>query len=279
MKYIDKRAKTMDIFRVMQFSKLVRIAETSTLAFVSYRKFSEDPHEGSLIRALTTSDGVEDVYRALKRDSHPMFLLLLISGARSANRTVFMQSWTKKAEHNLMWRHYAIETDDAGRQTSKNAVRVRMTEAGRKNLPRIIFAVDARYEPEFDILKEIDLVYRNGFIDFQHSLRFKLDAYQHEDEVRLMTPIYNDIVSPLSQSAPLPPWWHNPNGDEDVTLIPLESLKDVFHSVMAGPEADDQFQNKVERFCKLHGVLYEGKSMLQTPRYTGSSKIFTSDPG
>jgi hypothetical protein len=281
----------MDLYRVIPFKRLQQIADQAALAFVSYRSFEDDPHEASLIQALNTQDGLKEVTEVLKEHGeHPASALPLIMAARSADASAFMQCWTKTEEHNLMWERYG----DGG-----NAVRLKMDDAGQSNLPPWISFNDARYEDSFDLWKEIQLVtaaqrsvsistpltwqsgegglFKSGIIDFRKSLTFKLKAYHHENEVRLMTPIANDMVSP-GQSRPSAPWVNHPGGNTNVTLVPIGSVKNVVTSVMAGPRATDEFQRDVDAFCKTHGLVYEGKSLLMTPRFTGSKKIFTNDP-
>lgn len=287
----ELEAVSMDLYRVVPFKRLQQMTEQKALAFVSYRSFEDDPHEASLIRALSTNDGLKDVMRVLKQHGqHPGSALPLILAARSADASAFMQCWTKTPEHNLMWERYGDK---------ENAVRLRMSDEGQTNLPPWISFNDARYEDSFDIWKEIQLVtspvrrtsistvlawqsgrdniFSSGSIDFRKSLAFKLKAYAHENEVRLMTPIFNDITSPGKQSAPAP-WAVHPNGNKNVILVPIGDVDRIVTSVMAGPRATDEFEASVEAFCKTHGVAYEGKSLLMTPKYKGSKKLFTSDP-
>lgn len=281
----------MDLFRVTSFEKLKRIAEQQALPFVSYRKFDDDPHEGSLLQALMTNDGLKDVIKVLKEhEENPSLALSFIQGARSADASAYMQCWTRTKEHNLMWERYG---DGA------NAVRMRMTEAGRSNMPKWITFHEARYNEEFDIWKELQITTKeqqrvsistvltwqsepsklmlSGHIDFRESLTFKFDAYKHEDEVRLMTPILNDLTSP-GEEPETPPWFNNPRGDKDVTLIPIGDIRNVIASIMVGPDADYDLKQNVEKFCDEFGLIYEGKSLLKTRKYTGSKKIFTADP-
>jgi hypothetical protein len=281
----------MDLFRVVSFDNLKRVAAQKALAFVSYRKFEDDPHEASLIQALITNDGLKEVLAVLKKHGeHPASLIPLIQAARSADASAYMQCWTKTPEHNLMWERYG---DGA------NAVRMRMTEAGQANLPQWITFHEARYEKEFDICKELQAVTAQpkrgsvstvlswqsspsalmhaGTIDFRSSLTFKLKAYDHENEVRLLTPIFNDFVSP-GQKPKNPPWFNSPNGSLDITLVPIGDIKNVVASVMVGPDGSDDLQRDVAEFCENLGIAYEGKSLLKTRRFTGSKKIFKGDP-
>ena len=220
----------------------------------------------------------------------PATVLPMIMAARSADASAYMQCWTRTPEHNLMWERYG---------DGQNAVRVRMTEAGFGRLPGWISSHEARYEDTFDIWKELQLVKsalgpmsvstmltwssvpsrlpQSGVIDFRHSLTFKLAAYAHENEIRLMTPIMNDFGTTSGKPKP-PPWVNSPGGNSNVTLVPIGPIQNVIASVMVGPQADDEFQRQVEAFCKTNGLEYEGKSSLRTRRYTGSKKIFTSDP-
>lgn len=287
----------MDLYRVVPFKRLQQIADQSALAFVSYRAFTDDPHEASLLQALTTSDGVKEVSAVLKaKGEDPSTLLPLIMAARNADASAFMQCWTRTPEHNLMWERYGKEPN----VEANNAVRMRMTEAGQANLPRWISFHEARYEDKFDIWKELKLVtsqpqkmsistvmtwssngansslFQSGVWDFRHSLTFKLKAYEHENEIRLMTPILNsqDVFGGKREAAP----WQNFPGNPNLSLVPIGNIKNVVASIMTGPEASDELQHEVEAFCKKHGIGYEGKSNLRTPRFTGSKKIFTADP-
>jgi hypothetical protein len=92
-----------------------------------------------------------------------------------------------------------------------------------------------------------------------------------------MTPIYNDLGMPM-KAAQSAPWFNNSSGNPDLTLVQIGAIRNVISSVMAGPKANDDHQRAVEAFCVKHGLKYEGKSLLRTSRYTGSKKIFTSDP-
>lgn len=287
----------MDLYRVMKFSRFEQITTQKALAFASHRKWVDDPHEAPLIQALTTNDGLVDVLRVLKEHGEiPARMVMLTFLARCADASVYMQCWTKTPEHNLMWDRYG---------DGSNAVRARMTEAGQRNLPNWITLHNARYEDEFDIWKELEAItakqqrasistiitwssapsvlssgqnslFGSGFFDLRKSFTFKLKAYEHENEVRLMTPIFNDFAKPGKVSTP--PWSNSPNGDPDMTLVPIGDIKNVISSLMVGPQADDDLQRSVEQFCRKHGLEYEGKSLLRTRRYTGSKKIFTTDP-
>lgn len=287
----------MDLYRVVPFKRLQQIADQSALAFVSYRAFTDDPHEASLLRALTTCDGVKEVCAVLKdKGEDPATLLPLIMAARNADASAFMQCWTRTPEHNLMWDRYGKERN----VEANNAVRMRMTEAGQANLPRWISFHEARYEAQFDIWTELKLVtsqsqtmstsmvliwssnransalFESGIWDFRHSLTYKSKAYEHENEIRLMTPILNnqDVFAGRRETAP----WQNFPGNSNLSLVPIGDVKNVIASIMTGPEAGDELQREVEAFCQKHGIGYEGKSDLRTPRFTGSKKIFTADP-
>lgn len=287
----------MDLYRVVPFKRLKQIAEQSALAFVSYREFTDDPHEASLLQALTTSDGLKEVIAVLEANGeNPATLAPLIMSARNADASAFMQCWTRTPENNLMWDRYGKEDG----VTPSNAVRMRMTDAGQENLPGWITFHEARYEKEFDIWAELKLVtsqttrasistvltwssngansalYQTGIWDFTHSLTFKLKAYEHENEMRLMTPILNSnsVSSGKRETAP----WQNVPGKPNLALVPIGKVKNVIASVMTGPEASDRLQSDVEAFCRTHEIEYEGKSILQTRRFTGSKKILTSDP-
>jgi len=281
----------VNLYRVVPFSRLKQIAEQNALAFVSYRTFGDDPHEASLIQALSTQDGVRHVVDVLKQNGHlPASVTPLVIAARSADASAFMQCWTRTPEHNLMWDRYG---DGA------NAVRMTMDDTRQSNLPRWVSFNAARYEDTFDLWREIQLVtaaQKSASIsstmiwttsggkdlglwnvDFRKSLTYKLKAYEHENEVRLMTPIFNDFVVPGQARRPAP-WANHPGGNKNVTLIPIGNIANIVTSVMVGPRATAELQRDVEAFCVTHGLIYEGKSMLMTPRYTGSNKIFANDP-
>jgi hypothetical protein len=287
----------MDLYRVVPFKRLQQIVEQSALTFVSYRTFKDDPHEASLLRALTTSDGVKEISAVLKaKGENPATLLPLIMGARNADASAFMQCWTRTSEHNLMWERYGKDPN----VEANTAVRMRMTEEGQSNLPRWVSFHDARYEDQFDIWTELKLVtsqqqrmstsivlnwsskgsdsdiFQSSMWDFRQSLTFKLKAYQHENEVRLMTPILNrhDGFSAERETAP----WKNFSGNSNLSLVPIGKIKNIIASIMTGPEASDDLQREVEAFCQKHGIAYEGRSNLRSPRFTGSKKIFTTDP-
>ena len=287
----------MDLYRVVPFKRLQQIADQSALAFVSYRVFTDDPHEASLLQALTTSDGVKEVCAVLKeKGEDPATLIPLIVAARNADESAFMQCWTQTPEHNLMWERYGKERN----VEANNAVRMRMTEAGKANLPGWVTFHEARYEENFDIWKELKLVtsqpqtmsvstvmtwssnganstlFQSGIWDFRNSLTFKLKAYEHENEIRLMTPILNsqNVFGGKRETAP----WQNFPGNPDLSLVPIGDIKNVIASIMTGPEATDELQLEVQAFCRKHGLEYEGKSNLRTRRFTGSKKIFTADP-
>ena len=108
-------------------------------------------------------------------------------------------------------------------------------------------------------------------------MTFKLAAYRHENEVRLMTPIHNPGMSRDNQRNPSP-WWNNPSGSKDVTLLPIGEIANIVAGVMAGPSASDSLQRELEALCKSEKIQYEGKSTLRTERYTGSTRIFNYDP-
>ena len=281
----------MNLYRVVPFKRLQQIAEQNALAFVSYRTFKDDPHEASLIQALSTQDGVKHVVDVLKQNGYPPASVTpLVIAARSAAASAFMQCWTRTPEHNLMWDRYGDGAD---------AVRMTMNDDCQGRLPGWISFNHARYEDSFDLWREIQLVTAAqksvsisstmiwttsggkdlGFwnVDFRKSLTFKLKAYKHENEVRLLTPILNDFVIPRQARQPAP-WANHPANNKDVTLIPIGNVANVIASVMVGPRATADLQRDVEAFCATHGLVYEGKSMLMTRRYTGSRKIFADDP-
>lgn len=281
----------MNLYRVLPFKRLKQIEEQRALAFVSYRTFHEDPHEASLIQALSTQDGLREVVAVLKRNGHlPASVTPLIIAARSADASAFMQCWTRTPQHNLMWDRYG---DGA------NAVRMTMDDTRQRNLPDWISFNDARYEDSFELWREIQLVTAPqksmsisstmiwttsggkdlGMwnVDFRKSLTYKSKAYEHENEVRLMTPILNDFVFPRERRQPAP-WAIHPEGNKHVTLIPIGNIANIVASVMVGPRATAELEREVEEFCATHGLVYEGKSMLMTPPYKGSRKIFANDP-
>ena len=136
----------MDLFRVMPINRLRQIAKERTLAFVSYRVFNDDPWEAMLVRALLRNDGIKDVADILLEQGDISALPGLIEAARNADASAYLQCWTKTSEHNLMWDRYGDGND---------AVRVRMSNAGRANLPAWITFFEARYEDAFDIRQEL----------------------------------------------------------------------------------------------------------------------------
>jgi hypothetical protein len=286
----------MDLFRVVPFKRLQQIAHQSAFTFVSYKLFTDDPHEALLLRALTTNDGVKKVCEVLKSNGQdPSTLLPLIISARAADTSAYMQCWTYTPEHNLMWDRYGKEKG----VNENNAVRMRMTEAGQRNLPQTISTHEVRYQDDHDIWNELQLVtsqpaefstsmvltwssngksdlHRSGMWDFRHSLTLKKKAYDHEREIRLMTPIWNSQKAMAGRRDPAP--WQNVPGNPSLSQIPIGQTKNVIASVMTGPEATDDLQREVEEFCRIQGIKYEGKSDLRTAPFNGSNKICTFDP-
>lgn len=54
------------LFRVMPISRLLKIVDQKALTLVTYRKFVDDPNEGSLIQLLRTKRGMQAAKETLQ---------------------------------------------------------------------------------------------------------------------------------------------------------------------------------------------------------------------
>lgn len=139
----------------------------------------------------------------------------------------YVSCWTLGTTDNMaLWQLYGgTKTSVAVNTTVERLVRVSLAWNEDVRIHRVQY-IDHTKNPDMIIGRYTDV------------LRYKNEAYQYENELRLLVPRQGDD------------WDENPMGIE----LSVGKLSDLIASVVIAPDADDWFVNVVKDLCKKYQV-------------------------
>lgn len=267
------------IYRFISFESFVDIVIRKQLAFVTYDMW-QDPYEGFVIKAMKTEQGRFDVLEWLKRnqtsnDMPPDVRLELLN---QFSKTIHLQSWTKHAETDALWRIYSH---------NGNAIRI---ETDTKKIQRIekiaLLQVDYR---DVNLERELKSIFLpDGKMEMHKAFSWKRKAFEHEKEVRLYTHIDNNYLpneQRLEQDTDLllkaakifkdkgeitEQVYNDFVGREKIRSetdfrikqISFAHIPEFIESVVVHPTAADWYVQTVKQFCENYQINFIGKSNL-----------------
>lgn len=257
----------VDLFRVTSLARLKELIEFQGFTLVTYRQWKTDPAEALLVRALHTAKGEREVFEILKRRGTPHDIAILKYQAMTVAGTTFMQSWTIAQDNMAIWSEYAKGNEG-------EALQLRFPASLHSNIPSIMRAELIDYTEENSLEKEIDwaaqpqpvgsganLIWSsapssfNPTLDLTRTFTRKLQAWSHEREVRLMTPVE------FMKSE-------HPTGTPDLLLMPFQNgLRGVISGIMLGPKASESTEIQVREICERENVAFEGRSSILSQIY------------
>ena len=248
------------LYRYVSFETFVGMVQNSALTFVLPSVW-EDPYEAKPFYTLIKN--TDDIVKKL-------FLLSIF-------HKTYCQSWTTLAESDAMWRIYSYNC---------RALRISVCKDKIKLLENID-VIPIRYEDNFDTSST-----ENNYDKFIDSLAKKRSAFEHEQEIRLISCFKFKDTDDAERHIKA---WLGISGNPDAidfvenlfpSLVPDEqatkicellniganarTTKDIsfkhisnfIDGVMVHPQAPDWYCKIVKDFCTINGVNYEGKSKL-----------------
>lgn len=231
--------------RIMKFEHrgLQDVVKEKALTFVTYDQWS-DSHEGYLIQALRTMDGVRLLDEAFKKLGYAEHALSFSAMIQHTKRSRHLQSWTYGPESEEMWRIYSPDRQGVRIQTS--ALKVWNSR---------IEALPIKYVPALSIEDEIKRLMSDGgqSMDFINIFTQKLERYGFEKEVRFIS---EDVTLLQEENSGVVP------GMNFLRKIDISHIPDFIESVVVDPEAKPEFVAEVEDFCRSENIPFGGQSML-----------------
>lgn len=225
--FIDKSEIDKPIYRIISFRRLYRIIKNKKLS-LSNPRIWEDPYENFYLNCPFILD--KEIVEFSGKDD------------------IFAQCWSLKSESDALWRIYSYH---------KNGVRIKTTPrklltALNKNInsPELFcFIGKVQYKKREELipsLGNISLINSNGS-GIAESLLYKLDAFEHEKECRL---IYTNCK----------------NNKSNHFYFEIEP-NDLFESLCFDPRIKHEDINRAYNRLKEHGCdIRLEYSDLYTPR-------------
>jgi hypothetical protein len=144
--------------------------------------------------------------------------------ARAGN---YVSCWTQGTTDNMaLWQLYGgIKTSVAVNTTVERLIKVALTWKEQVLIHRVQY-IDHTKNPDMVIGRYTDV------------LRYKNEAYQYENELRVLLPRQGSD------------WSANPMG----IVLPVAKLSDLIASVVVAPEADEWFLDVIKDLCKKYQV-------------------------
>jgi len=270
--------KKNSIYRFTSFESFVNIVQNKKLAFVNHELW-EDPYEGFIFKALKSPEGRLKIQQiSQKLFSQDLISIMMLS---NFNNCIHGQSWSRCEESDALWRIYSF---------NNQAIRI---EVDFENINKLLDVIcgDIIYK-DFKTLEEeiLDLIENNGkTVDLKKILLRKRTAFQHEEEIRLLTKINLNFL-PQNNRTPQEiemvekglealrkdnqiTEQEYQNGLKDlydkkvipkVVHISFEHIQGFIKTVMVHPQSSDWFCETVKEFCKRNNLKYIGKSKLYT---------------
>jgi len=176
--YLGLSEKTLnrDVYRIIPFTRLIEIFETSQFTLLSPQKW-DDPFENLLFKSPIRVGNVSFSFDANQQRCHG-------------------QCWTLKAASDAMWRIYSPD---------KTCVRIKSTikllgesfHAVRKE-GTYLFIGKVKYCNPRQLIKHLQSLAQklseNPEESFARALLFKRNAFDHEDEIRLLCFNFNNAI-------------------------------------------------------------------------------------
>jgi hypothetical protein len=274
------------IYRFLSFPSFVDTIQRKSLTFVTYDMW-DDPYEGFVLGATKTDEGREKIVACLNQMKHeipPELVMNLLSGMRY---TVHLQSWSRLNESDALWRIYGF---------SGSGIRIQ-TDRAKVNAIGGVTIIDVDYK----MLSLVDEIGRicNGpnKIDISKAFSSKRKAFEHEQEVRLVTDIDGHYLPPPPRRRSTDTTFNasraamrhahyagqitkdqmneglknidlnearQNDSSNQVKAVSFADVSNFIESVVVHPMAAPWFVSMVGEFCERNNVPFDGKSSLYT---------------
>lgn len=196
---------TTELYRYITFSQFSSFIETESIYLSNINNW-EDPWEAALEKLPT-----------MHEDGHISYPIY------SIHQEFYGQCWSLNGESDALWRIYS---------PNREGVLIKTTARKFKLMKELRFALlgKVKYTKSFKDIK-ISGSHESGLI--------KRDAFQHEQEVRLIAALHHIRGYDDYREKDLPPF-------VNIKIKPLEFIEDV----IIDPRAATWFVDTVQKYCK-----------------------------
>ena len=236
--------KNESLYRFTLFESLVDIIQTKELTLISPSLW-DDPYESYAFSSMKTDEGIEKIESILKKYLNSENVAPSLMILKSSAVDIFGQCWTKKSESDALWRIYSHEN---------MSVRIEIPRSDILKLSKV-YDYDVEYVEEMNLENEIKKIFidRGNSFSLNKAVCTKRKAFNHEEEVRLLSNIYNNNF--LLQKN---------------KRISFSHIEGFIKSILLNPLAPSWFESTLSKYCDLNGINYLGKSKLYDLQVTGN---------
>lgn len=271
------------LYRYMSFYSFVDMVQQKKICLVKPDLW-EDTYENYFFKSMRKREFQEEYIKFLKMKNCkniPQYLINIIFGEGN----YYMQSWTKLKESDAMWRIYGY---------SNFAIKIEVELKKVRAFDNLSIS-QVKYKDIFCFDEFIKALFPYGNCTIcspANTLIYKRQAFQHEEEVRLIKSIINpqgvynylnkkfsnldDICKEIKNSAHYNDsffkkicelYWgidNLKNELPDTFDLPIsQKIEDFIESVTLHPLAPEWFNRTLDDFCYINGkIRYKGKSKL-----------------
>ncbi|MBI9014365.1 MAG: DUF2971 domain-containing protein [Clostridiales bacterium] len=222
------------LYRFMSLKRFKELVEKKELVLVKPSMW-EDPYESYIYKALQDDIGrskIKDLnFARLGKETYDDEFIQLFGD------NYYGQCWTETNDSDAMWRIYSYEN---------TTIRVEVMLEDLKELsnhgPKVIDG-KVSYVSDMSLEKEVEKVFFKDHVNALNVYLTKRKEFEHENEHRIM--IFNHLGS-----------------SSNILPLAISNVETFIKSVMLHPQAADELNEEMIKYCNKMNLNYIGKSKL-----------------